>query len=128
MRLYQQLILFMLAATVLPLAAVGFSLLSKAETELTQGIVSEQRLIAEATAESVSGELMKTVDALARSAELFDWEHISPEEFRGGLKLLYGQAPAVSAVLWLDARGAAPGEPPFQVGGPGGGGPSLVPA
>jgi len=115
MRLYQQLILFMLAATVLPLAAVGFSLLSKAETELTQGIVSEQRLIAEATAESVSGELMKTVDALARSAELFDWEHISPEEFRGGLKLLYGQAPAVSAVLWLDARGEPQGEPVFQV-------------
>src|SRR6218665_3507362 len=115
MRLYQQLILIMLAATVLPLAAVGFSLLSKAETELTQGIVSEQRLIAEATAESVSGELMKTVDALARSAELFDWEHISPAEFRGGFKLLYGQAPAVSAVLWLHARGGPPGEAPLPV-------------
>ncbi|HEY0094708.1 MAG TPA: two-component sensor histidine kinase, partial [Archangium sp.] len=71
MRLYQQLILFMLAATVLPLAAVGFLLLSRAEAELTGRIVSEQRVIAETTAESASSELMKTVDALARSAELF---------------------------------------------------------
>ncbi|MBM7115779.1 sensor histidine kinase [Archangium primigenium] len=111
MRLYQQLILFMLAATVLPLAAVGFSLLSRVEAELVRSIASEQRLITETTAENVSGELMKTVDALAQSAELFDWERISPEEFRGGLKLLYGQAPAVSAVLGLDALGEPLGEP-----------------
>jgi two-component system NtrC family sensor kinase len=117
MRLYQQLILFMLAATVLPLAAVGFSLLSRAEAVLTERIVSEQKVIAEATAESVSVELMKTVDALARSADLIDWEHISPEEFRGGLQLLYGQSSAVSAVLAVDAEGTPRGEPLFQAPG-----------
>jgi signal transduction histidine kinase len=117
MRLYQQLILFMLAATVLPLAAVGFLLLSRAEAELTGRIVSEQRVIAEATAESASAELMKTVDALARSAELFNWESITPEEFQGGLQLLYGQSPAVSAVLHLDASGNPRGAPVFQSSG-----------
>src|SRR4051794_7876878 len=117
MRLYQQLILFMLAATVLPLAVVGFLLLSRAEAELTERIVSEQRVVAEATAESVSVELMKTVDALARSAELFNWERITPEEFQGGLQLLYGQSPAVSAVLHLDAEGHPRGSPIFQASG-----------
>ena len=117
MRLYQQLVLFMLAATVLPLAAVGFLLLSRAEAELTGRIVSEQRVIAESTAESASSELMKTVDALARSAELFSWESITPEEFQGGLQLLYGQSPAVSAVLHLDAQGNPRGEPVFRASG-----------
>jgi signal transduction histidine kinase len=117
MRLYQQLILFMLAATVLPLAAVGFLLLSRAEAELTGRIVSEQRVVAETTAESASSELMKTVDALARSAELFNWESITPEEFQGGLQLLYGQSPAVSAVLHLDAQGNPRGAPVFQAAG-----------
>jgi two-component system NtrC family sensor kinase len=117
MKLYQQLVLFMLAATVLPLAAVGFLLLSRAETELTGRIVSEQRILAESTAESVSGELMKTVDALARSAELFDWERITPEEFQGALQLLYGQSPSVSAVLHLDSRGLPRGSPVFQASG-----------
>ncbi|MFY0566405.1 ATP-binding protein [Archangium lansingense] len=117
MRLYQQLILFMLAATVLPLAVVGFLLLSRAEAELTGRIVSEQHVIAETTAESASAELMKTVDALARSAELFNWESITPEEFQGGLQLLYGQSPAVSAVMHLDALGNPRGSPVFQAAG-----------
>ena len=114
MKLYQQLILFMLAATVLPLAAVGFLLLSRAEAELAARIDAEQRILASSTAESVSAELMKTVDALARSAELFNWQTISPEELRGGLQLLYGQSPAVSAVLHLDADGKPQGPPVFR--------------
>jgi len=114
MRLYQQLILFMLAVTVLPLAAVGFLLLSRAEAELAARIDAEQRIVATSTAESVSAELMKTVDALARSAELFNWRSVSPEEFRGGLQLLYGQSPAVSAVLHLDANGTPQGPPVFR--------------
>ena len=58
MKLYQQLILFMLAATVLPLAVVGFYLLSQSEAELAQRIASEQRALAESTAESVGSTLM----------------------------------------------------------------------
>ncbi len=120
MRLYQQLMLFMLAATVLPLAVVGFLLLSRAEAELAGRIVTEQRLLAAATAEAVSTQLLETVDALARSAELIDWERATPDEVRGGLSLLYGQSPTVSAVLQLDAEGNSLGLPVFQADGAGG--------
>jgi signal transduction histidine kinase len=114
MRLYQQLVLFMLAATVLPLAAVGFLLLSRAEAELAHRIDAEQRAQATATAEAVGASLMEVVDALARSAELIDWESASDAETVGGLRLLYGQSLAVSAVLKLDAEGRPQGAPVFR--------------
>ncbi|WP_141592120.1 sensor histidine kinase [Myxococcus sp. AB056] len=114
MRLYQQLVLFMLAATVLPLAAVGFLLLSRAEAELAARIDAEQRAQAVATAESVGATMMEVVDALARSAELIDWQAASDAETQGALRLLYGQSPAVSAVLKLDSEGRPLGAPVFR--------------
>ena len=117
MRLYQQLVLFMLAATVLPLAAVGFLLLSRAEAELVARIDAEQRTQASAAAEAVGARLMEVVEALARSAELFDWQAATEAETVGGLRLLYGQSPAVSAVLKLDAQGRPLGAPVFPPGG-----------
>ncbi|WP_141619281.1 sensor histidine kinase [Myxococcus sp. AB036A] len=114
MRLYQQLVLFMLAATVLPLAAVGFLLLSRAEAELAARIDAEQRAQAVATAESVGATMMEVVDALARSAELIDWQAASDAETQGALRLLYGQSPAVSAVLKLDSEGQPLGAPVFR--------------
>jgi two-component system, NtrC family, sensor kinase len=114
MRLYQQLVLFMLAATVLPLAVVGFLLLSRAEAELAARLDAEQHTLAQATAEGASAELLATVEALARSAELIDWERASPEEARGGLSLLYGQSPVVSAVLRVDASGQPVGAPVYE--------------
>ncbi|MCE9673477.1 ATP-binding protein [Myxococcus stipitatus] len=114
MRLYQQLVLFMLAVTVLPLAAVGFLLLSRAEARLADRIDAEQRTQASAAAELVGAALMEVVDSLARSAELIDWRAATEAETVGGLRLLYGQSPAVSAVLKLDARGQLVGEPVFR--------------
>ncbi|AKF82310.1 histidine kinase [Myxococcus fulvus 124B02] len=114
MRLYQQLVLFMLAATVLPLAAVGFLLLSRAEAELVARIDAEQRTQAAAAAEAVGSTLMEVVDALARSAELIDWQAATEAETVGGLRLLYGQSQAVSAVLKLDAQGQPVGAPVFR--------------
>ncbi len=114
MRLYQQLILFMLAATVLPLAIVGFLLLSRAEAELAERIAAEQRALAVATAESVDASLMKTVDAMALVAESFDWESLTEEESRGALSLVYRQSSAVSAVMRLDAEGRPLGEAVFS--------------
>jgi two-component system NtrC family sensor kinase len=113
MRLYQQLILFMLAATVLPLAVVGFLLLSRAEAELADSIAGEQRTLAAATAESVASTLMKTVDAMARVAESIEWEGLNDAEARGALSLIFGQSSAVSAVLRLDAAGQPVGQPVF---------------
>ncbi|WP_224242866.1 sensor histidine kinase [Hyalangium gracile] len=113
MRLYQQLILFMLAATVLPLAIVGFLLLSSAEAELAERIDAEQRTLASAMAESVASTLMKTVDAMALTAESIPWENLDESEARGALALVFRQSTAVSAVMQLDASGRPMGEPVF---------------
>jgi CO dehydrogenase/acetyl-CoA synthase epsilon subunit len=94
MRLYQQLILFMLAATVLPLAVVGFLLLSRAEAELTQRIAGEQRTLAVATAESVANTLIRTVDAMAVVVETIPWDGLDEKETDGALKLVFSQSSA----------------------------------
>ncbi|RKG82955.1 HAMP domain-containing protein [Corallococcus exercitus] len=114
MRLYQQLILFMLAATVLPLAIVGFLLLSRSEQALAQRIDEQQRATATATAEAVEASLMEVVNGLARSAELLPWERATPDEVRGMLMLLYGQSTTVSAVIQADANGQPLGPAVFR--------------
>jgi two-component system, NtrC family, sensor kinase len=114
MRLYQQLILFMLAATVLPLAVVGFLLLSSAEAELTQRIAGEQRTLAVATAENVANTLIRTVDAMAVVVETIPWDGLDEKETRGALRLVFSQSSAVSAVMRLDASGKPLGEPVFD--------------
>ncbi|GMU01427.1 hypothetical protein KH5H1_55470 [Corallococcus caeni] len=114
MRLYQQLILFMLAATVLPLAIVGFLLLSRSEQALAQRIDDQQRELATATAEAVEASLMEVVNGLARSAELLPWERATPDEVRGMLLLLYGQSTTVSAVIQVDANGQPLGPAVFR--------------
>ncbi|MBN8232766.1 HAMP domain-containing protein [Corallococcus macrosporus] len=114
MRLYQQLILFMLAATVLPLAIVGFLLLSRSEQALAQRIDDQQRALATATAEAVEANLMEVVNGLARSAELLPWERATPDEVRGMLLLLYGQSTTVSAVIQADAHGKPLGPAVFR--------------
>ncbi|HEX8702189.1 MAG TPA: HAMP domain-containing protein, partial [Myxococcaceae bacterium] len=111
MKLYQQLILFMLAATVLPLAVVGFLLLSSAEKELAERIAAEQRALALSTAESVDASLMKTVDAMAFLVEFWKWDGLTEDEIDGALKLIYSQSSAVSAVLRLSSQGELLGRP-----------------
>ncbi|MFZ5471693.1 MAG: sensor histidine kinase [Myxococcota bacterium] len=114
MRLYHKLVLFMLAATVLPLAVVGFWLLRQSERELSRRIGSEQRALAVAAADAVGAQLMAAINALARSADALDWSRANPEELRGGLSLLYQQSPLVAAVAFEPlAAGSARVEPVF---------------
>ncbi|HVE82979.1 MAG TPA: ATP-binding protein [Myxococcales bacterium] len=119
MKLYQQLILFMLAATVLPLAVVGFLLLRGAEAEISRRITSEQQARATGASESVATYLLGAVESIARSAESFDWGRASDEERLGGLKLLYRQSEAVSAVALLDSEGKLLSPPVFTEDGMG---------
>jgi signal transduction histidine kinase len=114
MRLYQQLVLFMLAATVLPLAILGFWLLRESERALSQRISGEQLARAEAAAEVSGKSLLDAVEAIARSAEPFDWQIVSDEELRGGLVLLYQQSNAVSAVVLLTSDGKLAAEPVYR--------------
>ncbi len=111
MRLYQQLVLFMLAATVLPLALLGFYLLRASEEELARRIGSEQRARASAAATDAAASILEPVDALSRSTDAFDWSRLGASELKGALSLVYQQAPGVSAVVLVgpDARPLAPG-------------------
>jgi two-component system, NtrC family, sensor kinase len=114
MKLYQQLILFMLAATVLPLAVVGFLLLARAEAELADRVASEQRALAAGTADSVATTLMKAVDDMARLAESIEWKGLSEEDSRRALALILRQSSSVSAVMRVDAAGKLLGKPVFH--------------
>src|SRR5687768_7939976 len=105
MRLYQQLVLFMLAATVLPLALLGFWLLRESERELGHRIATEQRAQAREAAEAAGKAMLDAVESIARSAEMFDWSRTSANELRGGLSLLYQQSSTVSAVVLLSPEG-----------------------
>ncbi len=107
MRLYQQLVLFMLAATVLPLALVGFLLLRGAEREVSERIAREQRASASLLAELSGEQLLGAIDSIARAAEAFDWTAATAEERAGGLRLLYQQSSLVAAVLLADGSGAS---------------------
>jgi two-component system NtrC family sensor kinase len=117
MRLYQQLVLFMLAATVLPLAVVGFYLLRESERELSRRILAEQRALASAAAERTAGELSAVIDALERTAAPFALDTLEPEELKGALALLYRQSPRVAAVEWAPGPGGPPGSQVFVADG-----------
>jgi two-component system, NtrC family, sensor kinase len=113
MRLYQQLVLFMLAATVLPLAGLGFWLLRSAEGELVKEIRAEQRALAVAAAEGVASLVMGAADAVSRSAMSLDWPHLAPDETDGALRLLYQQSTLVDAVALLSPQGTVRAGPLF---------------
>jgi two-component system, NtrC family, sensor kinase len=119
MRLYQQLILFMLAATVLPLVVVGFWLLRASEDELGAHIRAEQQALGVLVAREAATQLVGSVDALGRATEAIDWSAASPEEIRGALSLLYQQSSAVAAVALVDAGGAILEGPVFRGGADG---------
>jgi two-component system NtrC family sensor kinase len=117
MRLYQQLVLFMLAATVLPLAVLGFWLLRHSEAELSHRIRAEQRAVATAAAEGVASEVMGAGDAVARAAMSMDWPHLASDEVSGALRLLYQQSALVDAVVLLAPDGSLRAGPIFVPGG-----------
>ncbi len=103
MRLSQQLILFMLAAAVLPLSGVGFWLLQRSETELSRRLAHEQRAVAEAAAEAAAAQLMVPINGIAGSAALIDWRSVNAEEARGGLQLLAAQSELIAGVALVDS-------------------------
>jgi two-component system NtrC family sensor kinase len=119
MKLYQQLVLFMLAATVLPLAVVGFWLLRTSGDELAQRIRAEQQALAVLVAKDAATQLVGTVDALGRATEAIDWKSASAEEIHGALSLLYQQSNAVAAVALVDAGGKVIAGPVFRGGADG---------
>jgi two-component system NtrC family sensor kinase len=117
-RLYQQLVLFMLAATVLPLAVVGFWLLRQSEAELGRRILAEHRTLGILVAQEAASSLIGAVDALGRATEAIGWAEATQDETRGALSLLYQQSSLVSAVALVDGEGALRAGPVFSAVAP----------
>ncbi len=102
LRLSQKLLLFVLAAAVIPLAFAGFWLLREAERELSQRLEREQRALAAAAAEATGTQLAVSLESLAQSALLIDWPKVTADEANGGLRLLASQSSVVVAGTLVD--------------------------
>ncbi|MBL8913491.1 MAG: HAMP domain-containing protein [Archangium sp.] len=102
LKLSQKLLLFVLAAAVIPLSVAGFWLLRQAEVELGNRLEREQRALAAAAAEATGTQLTTSLDSLAQSATLIDWTKVSKDEAIGGLQLLTSQSPVVVAATVVD--------------------------
>ena len=102
LRLSQKLLLFVLAAAVIPLAFAGFWLLREAERELSQRLEREQRALAAAAAEATGTQLAVSLESLAQSALLIDWPNVTADEANGGLRLLASQSSVVVAGTLVD--------------------------
>ena len=102
LRLSQKLLLFVLAAAVIPLAFAGFWLLREAERELSVRLEREQRALAAAAAEATGTQLAVSLESLAQSALLIDWPSVTADEANGGLRLLASQSSVVVAGTLVD--------------------------
>ncbi|MDP1829672.1 MAG: ATP-binding protein [Archangium sp.] len=102
LRLSQKLLLFVLAAAVIPLAFAGFWLLREAERELASRLEREQRALAAAAAEATGTQLAVSLESLAQSALLIDWPAVTADEAAGGLRLLSSQSAVVVAGTLVD--------------------------
>ncbi|MFO0596949.1 MAG: ATP-binding protein [Myxococcaceae bacterium] len=104
LKLSQKLLLFVLAAAVVPLSIAGAWLLREAERELAVRLEREQRALASAAAEATGTQLTSSLDSLARSALLIDWAQVNDAEALGGLQLLASQSPIVVAATVVDPK------------------------
>ncbi|MGC4113313.1 MAG: ATP-binding protein [Myxococcales bacterium] len=103
MRLYQKLVLFMLAAAVGPVAVVGFALLGRAQDELRSRITEQQLSLAVSAAELAARDVDEAVEALTRTAASIRWADLSEDERSGALRLLVGQSRHFGAATVVDA-------------------------
>jgi two-component system NtrC family sensor kinase len=107
-RLSQKLVLFVLAAAVIPLAVGGFWVLRRAELELSVRLEREQRALAAASAEAAGTQVSSALDGLAQAAGLIDWRAATADEASGGLRLLAGQSSLLVAAALVDPTRAQP--------------------
>jgi two-component system NtrC family sensor kinase len=110
MRLYQKLILFTLAATLVPLI-VGFVVLKHSEQQLQKRLLQSREESAARQAEVVSREIGEVLKRVRRALGYFTVEQMSPEELAGFLGILYKQSEDIVQVALLDESGKelAPG-------------------
>ena len=106
MSLYRKLGLFLVAATVLPLVAVGVFVVRTAEDALRARILQSQVQTASAEAEAVARFVEERTASLERAAAAFDVSAATPAELAGAAQFLYRADDSVAVAALLDERGA----------------------
>jgi len=112
LKLYRKLLLFTLAAALLPLTAVGFAVLAGAERALLVRIGAEQAATARGAAEQVGRDLENLFDGLEGVVQNWRPGELSSKELRALPLLVCRQSPHLHAVALVDAAGE-PVVPPF---------------
>ncbi|HET6923637.1 MAG TPA: hypothetical protein VFI16_10870, partial [Anaeromyxobacteraceae bacterium] len=117
MRLYRKLLLFTLAAAVLPLTAVGFHLLASSERALRARIEEQQLQAARAAAELTWGDVEAVIAGLEGAARTWSPSRLREAELRGFLRVVLGISREVRAAAVRDQRGALPVPPEARSAG-----------
>ncbi len=104
MKLYQQLVLFVLAATAIPVV-VGFAVLRHNEEQLTQRLLSARQNSAVRLAEIIDRELREILERIEAALSYVEMGEMSKAELTGVLGIVYKQSEAIVQVALLDRVG-----------------------
>jgi len=99
--------LFLVAAAVLPLLGVAFSVVARSERALARRALDEQAAAARAGAEAIARDLLRIQEDLGRALDAWNPSHLDEEEIRALLFLLTRQIPDASAAAAIDGAGSA---------------------
>jgi signal transduction histidine kinase len=105
LKLYRKLVLFTLAAAVLPLTAVGFTALRGAEKALSARISVEQMASARRAADSLGRDLDTVFDHVRQLAVSWAIDRLTDPELTGFLRLLLGLSPHVASAALTEQSG-----------------------
>jgi signal transduction histidine kinase len=104
MKLYQQLILFVLAATAIPLV-VGFAVLRHNEEQLGQRLLRAQQEAASRLAESVTRDLQEVFERVERALGYVDVGQMTEPELTGLMGIVYKQSETIVQTTLVDGDG-----------------------
>ncbi|HEY6006457.1 MAG TPA: hypothetical protein VIV57_26490, partial [Anaeromyxobacter sp.] len=107
MTLQRKLALFLVAASLAPLAGVGFAVVGRAQAALERKAAAEQQARAQSGAIAIAAELSEIDQALQALGETWRPDRLGAEELRGLLVVLSRQIPSTDAGAIVDAEGSA---------------------
>jgi signal transduction histidine kinase len=105
-KLFHKIALGALLVAVVPLAAVGFSLIATQRTAVARLIAEQSEAEAQASAERIARELEEATARINATLRLVDVQALNGEERVGLLRAVYRQSPDIVSVAWVDDRGA----------------------
>src|SRR4051812_4254432 len=112
----------MTVVAAVPLALAGWSAIEISQSVTREQVGDAHQRLAENIAESIKAFDAEELQSLSAAARAFDFEHLSPDERRGALKLLFFQMPSADLLALVDGTGhdivdpvaVAPDETPPQ--------------